>query len=247
MKSFLKRNISQDHNIDTVFYLRGIDSSNLDKIYNMKDIMEVGVRTFKKPVTSDLKLVTTKLEHLGISKEKINPFESIHYNENCIIQLFSTIGDNGNIKEITRMKGCHCWYCKLSLSYNQQALCIPTKYIDNKFYGEGLFCSFNCIVAYMREYSHIIRYKNTAGLIPLLYYKLTNIECRLIDITPSPDWRLLSMFGGPLTSEEYKKAIQVYDFTNTNQYCQKQQIISDQQPSLIFEANVYLMDEIKKL
>ena len=82
---------------------------------------------------------------------------------------------------------------------------------QDKFEAEGVFCSFNCIKAYIREYP-LNKYSESGGLLCMLYYKIFNKRIRLSDIIPAPNWRLLMSFGGPLSIEEFRKSFQTIEF-----------------------------------
>lgn len=70
------------------------------------------------------------------------------------------------------------------------------------FLVDGIFCSFNCILAFINDnYSNIL-YKDSLNLLKCLYNSLYNDTWK--KITPAPDWRLLKDFGGNLKIEEFR-------------------------------------------
>ena len=78
--------------------------------------------------------------------------------------------------------------------------------LDKNFYYEtdGIFCSFNCCLAFIKDNFKNPLYSNSQLLLGKLYKELFDID---INIKEAPPWRLLKAYGGPLTIE---------DFRNTN-------------------------------
>jgi hypothetical protein len=76
--------------------------------------------------------------------------------------------------------------------------------INNKDYysTDGIFCSFNCCKAFIRENKHNKLYENSDILISKLYQDMYNVKN--IVINPSPHWRLLIEYGGYLTIQQFR-------------------------------------------
>lgn len=73
----------------------------------------------------------------------------------------------------------------------------------NYYLVDGIFCSFNCIAAFIKENCGNVLYKDSSNLLKCLYSELYNDTWK--KITPAPDWRLLKDFGGSLTIEDFRK------------------------------------------
>ena len=92
----------------------------------------------------------------------------------------------------------------------------PSKHIDvqpiknNHYLTDGIFCSFNCILAFIKDNNHDLYYRESYSLLHSLYEDLTGQKAK--KMSPAPHWRLLTMFGGPKKIEDFRK-----DF-NTIQY-----------------------------
>ena len=76
--------------------------------------------------------------------------------------------------------------------------------INNKDYysTDGIFCSFNCCKAFIKENKHNKLYENADILLTKLYEDMYNVKN--IVINPSPNWRLLIEYGGYLTIQQFR-------------------------------------------
>jgi len=127
-----------------------------------------------------------------------------------------------------------CWHDKHP--FNTSPIGIPIKYIpktlkidkadkadkpdkpDDKvdtgendyFLTIGVFCSFPCCLAYIKEYSKTGNQdlKNSKSLLNNLYFKLYDSE---LTVNEAPDWRCLKEYGGKLTIDEFRR-----DFCSCN-------------------------------
>ncbi|UIB20707.1 putative protein 350L [Cricket iridovirus] len=66
------------------------------------------------------------------------------------------------------------------------------------------FCSFNCCLAWIRDNKHDRRYDESEMLLQKIYSKSQH---GLSDtaLKPSPHWRTLTVYGGTLSLEEFRK------------------------------------------
>lgn len=84
------------------------------------------------------------------------------------------------------------------------------------FETDGVFCSFNCIKAYLE--SEGVRnnplYINSPELLLMLYNNITNIPYSAIQIHSAPHWRMLKEYGGHMTISEFRNA-----FNHVNYSC----------------------------
>jgi hypothetical protein len=76
--------------------------------------------------------------------------------------------------------------------------------INNRDYysTDGIFCSFNCCKAFIKENKHNKLYENSDILLTKLYQDMYNVKN--IVINPSPHWRLLIEYGGYLTIQQFR-------------------------------------------
>lgn len=74
----------------------------------------------------------------------------------------------------------------------------------NPYYiTDGIFCSFNCIVAFIDDNKHNILYHNSKVLLNKLYKDIMGKKC---EIAPAPHWRLLQQYGGKLSITEFRNS-----------------------------------------
>jgi hypothetical protein len=174
-------------------------------------------------IKSDIKNITTNLQQLGISNEqKNNNIESFISSEKIKVKLYSSLKDLSKnlIPEKTHI---HCWWCKHSIPDCYHPIGCPikfnseTKITQEYFDTDGIFCSFNCCLAYANDLSiYNIRYRESGALILLLYKKIFNQSPFKGSLKAAPDWRLLKMFGGILSIDEFRNSFQTLNNLNIN-------------------------------
>lgn len=75
---------------------------------------------------------------------------------------------------------------------------------NNDYYlMDGLFCSFNCCLAYIKANRTNPLYMDSESLLNKIYFDLFGENC--IPLIESPSWRLLKNYGGHITIDEYRK------------------------------------------
>jgi len=67
---------------------------------------------------------------------------------------------------------------------------------------DGIFCSFNCLIAWILENKHNNLYRDSYYLTLKIYNDLYNEK--ITSIEPSPSWRLLKCFGGYKSIDNYR-------------------------------------------
>lgn len=78
---------------------------------------------------------------------------------------------------------------------------------DQDYYQtDGIFCSFNCCIAYIQasENKHNPLYRYSESLL-LKMYNSINPE-NTSEISPAPHWKLLTEFGGHLSIEQFRQS-----------------------------------------
>lgn len=74
---------------------------------------------------------------------------------------------------------------------------------QNEYYEtDGIFCSFNCCKAFIKDNKHNKLYEFSDLLLAKLYQDMFNVNN--IIINPSPHWRLLQEYGGHLTITQFR-------------------------------------------
>lgn len=90
-----------------------------------------------------------------------------------------------------------CWHC--DFTFESTPVFIPS-YISNSQWGVlGNFCSFNCAMAYIKDY-HRDNNSYTKNLLEL-YYKFHGT--RIYFIKESPSRHIMEKYGGNMTDSQY--------------------------------------------
>jgi hypothetical protein len=192
-------------------------NSNTTKLSDLADVTEnVEVVSFldetKRTVKCNVSMIdfNTKRE---IKYSKYNcfwdrhPFDSdplgcpIRYVSNKgVKKYFSEISkDNYIIKEnITKKK-----FEKISCNNNLHS---GIDVIKNEYFEtDGIFCSFNCIKAFIKDNKHNCLYQHSEYLMYKLYNETFNTNKNIV-INPAPHWRLLREYGGNLSIDKFRES-----------------------------------------
>jgi hypothetical protein len=78
---------------------------------------------------------------------------------------------------------------------NVCTLCDTTNFI---FVMIGYVCSFECNLAYIREYKHNILFEHSEQLLNFLYFRCFNKKAKIV---PAQDWRKLAPYSGDLSMD----------------------------------------------
>lgn len=84
------------------------------------------------------------------------------------------------------------------------------------YYTDGIFCSFNCCLAYINENKKDPFYKYSESLLLKIYNEVNN-DCNE-DILPAPHWRALIDFGGHLTINQFRESFNRIKYHNHGIY-----------------------------
>jgi len=88
---------------------------------------------------------------------------------------------------------------------------------EEYFSCEGVFCSFNCMLSFCREYNNSsCKYRESSMLIILMYKKFFGKMPH--NLEPAPSWKLLQDFGGHLTIEDFRNSFQTIKYNDNNRY-----------------------------
>ena len=81
---------------------------------------------------------------------------------------------------------------------------------------DGIFCSFNCCYAFILENKQNPIYKDSEMLLKKIYYEM--FQNYKLTLEPASNWRLLKMYGGDLTIEQFRENFFKIDFVNMNEF-----------------------------
>lgn len=106
-----------------------------------------------------------------------------------------------------------CMFCTLDI-LNRPPVGCPIKHVekhnnlkysDREHAGEyityGIFCSYNCALAFALERSNDIKFTNSQRYIALM---VKNETGEAVDVIPSPPKELMEVYGGYMTEGQYK-------------------------------------------
>jgi hypothetical protein len=72
----------------------------------------------------------------------------------------------------------------------------------NLYITDGVFCSFNCCLAYIKDNYKNPIYKNSEQLLYKMYYDM--FKKKIEKITPANNWKTLDVYGGKVTIEKFR-------------------------------------------
>lgn len=87
---------------------------------------------------------------------------------------------------------------------------------DRYFIIDGIYCSFNCCMAFIKENQQKDFYRQSEALLYTMYKQTFNKAA--VKIECAPHWRLLSKYGGPLTTGEFHKAFNTMQFVDIDDF-----------------------------
>lgn len=214
----------------TTFTLHNINLSAIDRQY-MTELHELGMDHITKSLKdteSTLTKLSTRLEFVGLSKNKTRPYETILINEGEVSVYISP----------AQVSCSMCWHCRHPLPKDWQPLGLPLKYkkTDDTFECEGVFCSFNCIAAYIAS-TPSFRHNLSSVLMLMMYRKLFKCNYNL-KIVPAPSWKLLKAYGGHLSIEEFQKSFQHVEYKSLQQTVRTDSIRIQQVAEMFIETFV---------
>ena len=81
---------------------------------------------------------------------------------------------------------------------------------EEYYVTDGVFCSFNCVRAFIEDRKHIVKYRDSKVLLNRMYNDMIGGKCSVIE--SAPNWRLLNVYGGPMTINEFRNNFNKVDF-----------------------------------
>lgn len=112
--------------------------------------------------------------------------------------------------------------------FDEKAVAANIDSTTNDFFEtEGCFCSFPCCKAFILDQRGSVKYKESAALLTLLFFKLFGVAP---DFPCAPSWKILKEYGGHLSILEFRATfgkIEYLETVNTRRpymYCSSQYI-----------------------
>jgi len=148
-----------------------------------------------------------------ILREQVTSSQLVHFEKNIANTVHTTNSEHNNL-------------IKARFNVN-----------ENDYYlMDGLFCSFNCCLAYIRENSNNPLYQNSEVLLNKIYYDMFGLKSQ--PLIEAPSWRLLKNYGGHILIEEFRRnffKVEYNDFSNIVYPLQKSKCVG-----FLFEKNIKL-------
>lgn len=160
------------------------------------------------PLALPLKYYPSFTEYKFAHNSLINTIDKLNYKVSEVVNVNDKDKDKINYDKVNLS-------VKDRMSYSDSGS-EKTLIINEYFDGEGIFCSFNCMLAFVKENNNV-KYKNSYMLI-LTLYKVIFGNYPKEKILEAPSWKMLKEYGGELTINEYRKCFQLVSYKDMNQY-----------------------------
>lgn len=195
------------------------DPSRVTRIENVITVEERGV-SFLDENKKELKCVATMLD--WVSKNNLpthtdlhcfwdrHPFSSCPIG--CPVSYINPVIEKSYTSQITKDK----YYMRENVttekmmeldSASSSSSSVEIRTFPNGYYlTDGVFCSFNCMLAFIQSKYHDPFYSNSFSLMHGMYEHFVGKKMNQHKILPAPDWRLLKSYGGVLSIEEFRRS-----------------------------------------
>jgi hypothetical protein len=174
----------------SIFALKNIDIKKIETKYDLHPVI---VNPEFKPQN------TTSVDELYSNTSGVS-HSFVDDNKKYVITMVDCITN----KQLSKT---NCFWCRHK--FDTRPIGCPV-YYDTKtgiYQTEGIFCSFNCCLAYINDYSDKMTYKHSRHLLMKMYIDIFK-PGTIKPLYPSPHWRLLADYGGNLTIEEFRNSFQ---------------------------------------
>jgi len=81
------------------------------------------------------------------------------------------------------------------------------------FQVDGIYCSFNCVLADLQSSQYNCMLKDSYTLLHKMFRLSMDRYPSKGEIKPMPSWRLTKKYGGPMSIEELRDTVQLYNYT----------------------------------
>lgn len=185
------------------FILYNINTSELDRKYNINIKSNIEESKFKKNVTqiSDINNNTQK-HYIYLDEAKKQ--------KKCLITMCDLLD-----KKLPGKTDICCFWCKHK--FDNTPIGCPINYKNDIYYTDGVFCSFNCCLSYIFDNEHNNLYEKSHKLLLHIFKTLFNS----VIIKPAPSWRLLRSFGGHYSIEEFRNLFYKIEYINNYNFIKK--------------------------
>lgn len=193
------------------------DSNKTTRIENVITVEEHGI-SFLDDQKKEMKCVATMIEWMTKNKLPVNTdlhcFWCRHSFSSCPIGCPITYVNPMVEKSYTSQITKDRYYMRENVTRakmdemedaSSSSIEIRT-FPNNYFLTDGVFCSFNCVLAFIQSKYYDSFYANSYNLLHCMYEQFIGKKMTMHKILPAPDWRLLKVYGGPLSIEEFRRS-----------------------------------------
>lgn len=193
------------------------DRSKTTRIEHVITVEEHGV-SFLDEHKKEVKCVATMVEWLNkktlpVSTELScfwcrHPFHTSPIG--CPIEYINPMVEKSYTSQITKDKYYmreNVTTTKLAQLEKEAASSVEIRALPNHYFlTDGVFCSFNCVMSFIQSNYHNSLYRDSWNLLHIMYEQLVGKKMKQCKILAAPDWRLLRVYGGHLTIEEFRRS-----------------------------------------
>ena len=145
------------------------------------------------PLSCPISFVPSQLKKRYYSEITKDKYE---IRENISFQKQQNVIEKLEKKEITDKK--------ISITKNNYYLC------------DGIFCSFNCCLAFINDNSHKPLYNKSSQFLHEIFYRIFSDSKK--GIIAAPSWRLLENYGGTLTIDDFRDSFNRVEYSNIDNW-----------------------------
>lgn len=201
---------------DTRVYLRGVDLADLTERYLNNEFV-----TLSEPLPVDISILKEKPQNI-VTVADTNTLPSYQLDLGTG-QSFACIGykvydRSGRYAALDPYKEYNCMYCLRKIKEKPLGIPIRREERDGKIFYHmvDIFCSFNCILAEYRRRINNCIYSQSMTYLSEIYFKCTGRD--ISEVKPASDQRLLKIFNGPLSWDDYHTGTVTYTEKPGNMY-----------------------------
>jgi len=132
----------------------------------------------------------------------------------CPVKYINNKIEKSYISYITKDKYCmkeNVTKLKLSKILSIKQDLININVIESEYYlTDGIFCSFNCVMAFINDNYNQFFYNESKMLLYTMYKDM--IKSKVNKIKAAPHWRMLKCFGGSLSIKEFRDLFNLFEY-----------------------------------
>lgn len=185
---------------DTRVYLRGVDLVALTDQYLNNEFINL-----VEPLSVDVSVLDEKQHNIITVADNNSPSYQLDLGTG---QNFACIGykiydKSGKYGVLDPHKEYNCMYCLRKIKEKPIGIPIRREEKDDKiiYHMIDIFCTFNCQLAELRRRINNCIYSHSMVYLAEIYWMCTRKD--ISELKPASDQRLLKIFNGPLTWNEY--------------------------------------------